>query len=96
MGVMRRTGRKASEIFNQFTPVPQKLVNLRDIDRAVIAEAPLQQIVSDIESELGDEGRVVLRLSGTEPLIRVMVEALDNNTLDSAMTKLVNAIEAYR
>ncbi len=96
MGVMRRTGRKASEIFNQFTPVPQKLVNLRDIDKAVLAEASLQQLVSDIETELGDDGRVVLRLSGTEPLIRVMVEALDNNTLDSAMTKLVNAIEAYR
>ncbi len=96
MGVMRRTGRKASEIFNQFTPVPQKLVNLPDIDRAVLAEASLQKIVSDIESELGDEGRVVLRLSGTEPLIRVMVEALDNNTLDSVMKELVNAIEAYR
>ena len=41
-------------------------------------------------------GRVILRPSGTEPLIRVMVEALDEVALDNAMEKLVTAIESYR
>ena len=94
--VMCRTGKTASALLNQFTAVPHKLVNLRDIDKAVLTEASIIQTVAAVEAELGDKGRVILRPSGTEPLIRVMVEALDEVTLDNAMEKLVTAIESYR
>jgi phosphoglucosamine mutase len=96
LGVMCRTGKTASALLNQFTAVPQKLVNLRDIDKAVLTEASIIQTIAAVESELGDKGRVILRPSGTEPLIRVMVEALDEVALDNAMEKLVTAIESYR
>jgi phosphoglucosamine mutase len=96
LGVMCRTGKTASALLNQFTAVPQKLVNLRDIDKAVLTEASIIQTVAAVEAELGDKGRVILRPSGTEPLIRVMVEALDEVALDNAMEKLVTAIESYR
>ena len=96
LGVMCRTGKTASELLNQFVPVPQKLVNLPDIDKVVLKEAYIIQIVAAVEAELGNNGRVILRPSGTEPLIRVMVEALDEPALDKAMEKLVTAIESYR
>jgi phosphoglucosamine mutase len=96
LGVMCRTGKTASALLNQFTAVPQKLVNLRDIDKAVLKEAYIFQTVAGVEAELGDKGRVILRPSGTEPLIRVMVETLDEVALDNAMEKLVTAIESYR
>ena len=47
-----------------------------------------------VTDELGDEGRILLRPSGTEPLIRVMVEALDETRLDAAMQRLVTALKA--
>ena len=96
LGVMCRTGKTASELLNQFVPVPQKLVNLTDIDKSVLKEAYIIQTVAAIEAELGNNGRVILRPSGTEPLIRVMVEALDEPALDKAMEELVTAIESYR
>ena len=96
LGVMCRTGKTASELLNQFVPVPQKLVNLPDIDKVVLKEAYIIQIVAAVEAELGNNGRVILRPSGTEPLIRVMVEAIDEPALDKAMEKLVTAIESYR
>lgn len=96
LGVMCRTGKTASALLNQFTVVPQKLVNLRDIDKAVLTEASIIQTVAAAEAELGDKGRVILRPSGTEPLVRVMVEALDEVALDNTMEKLVTAIESYR
>tara|TARA_B110000977_G_scaffold190118_1_gene260510 strand:- start:1266 stop:2615 length:1350 start_codon:yes stop_codon:yes gene_type:complete len=96
LSVICRTGKTASELLNQFVPVPQKLVNLPDIDKSVLEETSIIQIVADVEAELGNNGRVILRLSGTEPLIRVMVEALDEPALDNAMEKLVTAIKSYR
>lgn len=96
LGVMCRTGKTASELLNQFVPVPQKLVNLPDIDKSVLKEASIIQTVAAVEAELGNNGRVILRPSGTEPLIRVMVEAIDEPALDKAMEKLVTAIESYR
>jgi len=96
LGVMCRTGKTASELLNQFVPVPQKLVNLPDIDKSILKEASIIQTVAAVEAELGNNGRVILRPSGTEPLIRVMVEALDEPALDKAMEKLVTAIESYR
>ena len=96
LGVMCRTGKTASELLNQFVPVPQKLVNLPDIDKSVLKKTSIIQTVESVEAELGNNGRVILRPSGTEPLIRVMVEALDEPALDKAMEKLVTAIESYR
>ena len=96
LGVMCRTGKTASELLNQFVPVPQKLVNLPDIDKSVLKEASIIQTVAAVEAELGNNGRIILRPSGTEPLIRVMVEALDEPALDKAMEKLVTAIQSYR
>jgi len=94
LAILARSGKKASEILSSFTPVPQKLVNLRDKDKAVLSHPDIKAEMQAVTDELGDEGRILLRPSGTEPLIRVMVEALDEVRLDAAMQRLVTALKA--
>ncbi|MFL2831192.1 MAG: phosphoglucosamine mutase [Candidatus Puniceispirillaceae bacterium] len=94
LSVICRTGKPASELLSCFTPIPQRLVNLRDIDMAVLSDKRVTAQVAAVEAELGDQGRVLLRPSGTEPLIRVMVEAVDKARLDAAMDKLVTVLKA--
>ena len=93
LAVLKKRGGKASACLRHFEPVPQKLVNLKAVDKAVLKSDAILTLLRDIEADFGDEGRVVLRPSGTEPVIRVMVEALDENRLDSAMGKLCSEIK---
>jgi phosphoglucosamine mutase len=92
LSVICRTGKPASELLSCFTPIPQRLVNLRDIDMAVLSDKRVTAQVAAVEAELGGQGRVLLRPSGTEPLIRVMVEAVDKARLDAALDKLVTVL----
>jgi len=92
LSVMCRTVKTASQILSCFTPVPQKLVNLKDMDKAVLSDKRVTAELAAVEADLGDAGRVLLRPSGTEPLIRVMVEATDEARLDAAMDQLVTVL----
>ena len=94
LSILARSGKKASDILSSFTAVPQKLVNLRDMDKAVLSHPDIQAEMQAVTDDLGGEGRILLRPSGTEPLIRVMVEALDEARLDAAMHRLVTALKA--
>ena len=93
LSLMCRTGKPASALLSCFTPVPQKLVNLPDMEKAVLNDRWVTEQVAAVSAELGEAGRVLLRPSGTEPLIRVMVEAVDEARLDAAMDKLVNVLK---
>ena len=84
---------RTSQILSSFIPVPQKLVNLKDMDKAVLTHPDIKAEMAAVTKELGEEGRILLRPSGTEPLIRVMVEALDEAVLDAAMQRLVAALK---
>lgn len=75
---MAATGRSLADLAALVTKLPQVLVNVRDVDRARLADsAAVADAVAAATVELGDSGRVLLRPSGTEPLVRVMVEAAD-------------------
>jgi phosphoglucosamine mutase len=75
--------------------LPQRLVNVRVRDREAFARAPEVQAAVDREAaELAGRGRVLLRPSGTEPLVRVMVEAPTAEEADAACRRLVAAVEA--
>jgi len=75
MAEMARQKKTLAELASIMTVFPQVLVNVRDVDRTRVADAAVSAAVSAAEAELGDSGRVLLRASGTEPLVRVMVEA---------------------
>jgi phosphoglucosamine mutase len=73
---MADTGRPLAELASAMTKLPQVLINVQGVDRAAVGSAPgLTAAVGAASSRLGDTGRVLLRPSGTEPVVRVMVEA---------------------
>jgi phosphoglucosamine mutase len=69
------TGRSLAELAGVVQRLPQVLVNCRVVDRTVAAHPDVVAAVAAAEARLGDTGRVLVRPSGTEPLVRVMVEA---------------------
>ena len=72
---MARTGKSLAELASIMTVYPQVLVNVKDVDRTRVDDAAVQDAVARATAELGLSGRVLLRASGTEQLVRVMVEA---------------------
>ena len=80
--------KSASSLLNLFTPIPQKLVNLSNINKTVLQKDTVKNEIKKIEKELGDGGRILLRPSGTEPVIRIMVEAEDAVLVDKKINEL--------
>jgi phosphoglucosamine mutase len=90
---MARTGKSLAELASVMTVYPQILVNVRGVDRErVHTDEVLTAAVRAAEAELGDSGRVLLRASGTEPLVRVMVEAADQATADRLAHALADVV----
>jgi phosphoglucosamine mutase len=86
---MARTGRSLAELASVMTVYPQVLVNVRDVDHHAMADdGEIAAAVQAAEAELGDTGRVLLRPSGTEPMVRVMVEAADQHVAEAHAEKL--------
>lgn len=90
---MAETSLKASELAAVMTTYPQVLINVPGVDKTRVDDAQLQDLVGQAERELGDQGRVLLRASGTEPLVRVMVEAKDQGDAQSWATRIANKVE---
>src|SRR5690625_324803 len=74
--VMKETGKPLSELSAEVTTYPQELINIRVTDKEAVMDHPrVQQVIKDVEEEMAGDGRVLVRASGTEPLLRVMTEA---------------------
>lgn len=94
LAIMVTRGRPLSELAHVFEPVPQKLCNLR-IDRPVDLDAPaLRAARQAAERLLGTGGRLLVRPSGTEPVVRVMVECDDPQRLEAALEILCEGVRA--
>ncbi|MGQ9758132.1 MAG: phosphoglucosamine mutase [Actinomycetota bacterium] len=91
---MRDTGEKLSSLSGVMVKVPQLLVNVRVRDKEAWRESEaLLSALREWEERLGDRGRVLLRPSGTEPVLRVMVEALDGELAERAARELAALVE---
>ncbi len=94
IAAMIETGKKASEIANVFEPVPQLLKNVRyGSGQKPLEDAGVKKAIEEAEKKLQGNGRLLIRKSGTEPLIRVMAESLDENILNQSVDQVVEAVE---
>ncbi len=90
-----QTGRTLADLAGIMTHFPQVLVNVRNVDKSRLeTSAAVADAVMVAELELGDTGRVLLRKSGTEPVVRVMVEAADGVQAKALAARLVDIVEA--
>ncbi|MFI1966799.1 phosphoglucosamine mutase [Streptomyces pathocidini] len=89
------TGRGLADLAGVMERLPQVLINVPDVDRARVGTSEeLAAAVADAERELGSTGRVLLRPSGTEPLVRVMVEAADIEQARSVAGRLADSVKS--
>jgi phosphoglucosamine mutase len=96
LSCMKQLGKPVSEICRQFEPVPQLLKNVRLNGGHPLAEAKVKLAIAEAEERLGVNGRLVIRPSGTEPLIRVMAEGDDQTLVENVVNELVDVISRYR
>jgi phosphoglucosamine mutase len=93
LAVMKRTGKPLSELAAGMTRYPQKMLNVPTSRRVDPDTCPaIRDAVSQAESELAQSGRVVLRASGTEPVIRVMVEGRNENQVLALAKRLASVV----
>jgi phosphoglucosamine mutase len=89
-----RAGKPASELLHMFDPVPQMLRNVRYDGGAPLENAAVKAAIAAAEQELSGKGRLVIRASGTEPLIRVMAEGDDEAQVEDIVTRICEAVKA--
>lgn len=97
LSIMVRSNSLASTLGAQFQPMPQILknarINIQNNKANHIQNPKIEMLIRDVQSTLGKKGRVLVRESGTEPVIRVMLEGEDNNEINTLCTNLVQEIE---
>jgi phosphoglucosamine mutase len=89
-----RSGKPASELLHVFDPVPQLLKNVRHAGGQPLENAEVKAVIAEAEGELAGKGRLVIRPSGTEPLIRVMAEGDDRAQVEAVVARICGAVEA--
>jgi len=94
LAVLVERQRPASEVARLFTPLPQRLVNIRYTGASPLTDPAVRREIKAHEDKLGEQGRVLIRASGTEPMIRVMAEAEDEALVDATVAALADAIRA--
>jgi phosphoglucosamine mutase len=95
MARVAETGRSLADLAGVMTRLPQVLVNVKNVDKSRVHDcAPLQAAVKAAEQTLGENGRVLLRPSGTEPLVRVMVEATSQDLANDIANQLAAVVTA--
>ena len=92
---MAETGSRASELVQQFETVPQMLKNVRyQAGQLPLDDHNVRKVILDAEARIAGQGRILIRKSGTEPLIRVMAECVDEGLLGETVGEIVAAVEA--
>lgn len=93
LSALVESGGKLSTLAHAFTPVPQKLRNVR-CDTGLLETAPVKAAIAKAEELLKGNGRLLVRKSGTEPLIRIMAEAEDEQLVDAAIDAVAKTLAA--
>ncbi|MDT2784463.1 phosphoglucosamine mutase [Enterococcus asini] len=95
LSIMKATGKKLSELAAEVTIYPQKLVNIRVSDKNGAMEVPaIKAVIDEAEAEMAGNGRILVRPSGTEPLLRVMAEAETDEKVEYYVEKIAAVVRA--
>ena len=95
VNTMKMTGKRLSELAAEMTIFPQKLINVRVTDKhAVTQNEKVAETIAAVEAEMNGDGRVLVRASGTEPLVRVMVEATTKEQCDAYCERIAEVVKA--
>jgi len=89
---LKRAGAPASEVLHRFEPLPQLLKNVRFAGGKPLDDASVQSVIAAAEAELAGTGRLVIRPSGTEPVIRVMAEGDDARQVETVVDRICDAV----
>ena len=92
MAEMQHSGKNLHELKSGMTKYPQILLNIKTASKIDLNSEVIQKAVKDVEKKLGDTGRVLLRASGTEPLIRVMVEGQDKDKVTAYANQIADQV----
>jgi phosphoglucosamine mutase len=93
LAILKESKKPASEVLNVFKPLPQVLKNVHYGDFKPMENEQVQDAIATAEKNLGETGRMLVRLSGTEPVIRVMAEGEDQTFVESVVNDVCNVIE---
>ncbi|MGE5501498.1 MAG: phosphoglucosamine mutase [Ignavibacteriales bacterium] len=94
LAVMRRTGKPMSALARQFEPVPQRLENVKFAKGAApLKSEKVQSVIAAAEAKLNGSGRILVRPSGTEPLIRIMAEGDDEALVNQLVSEIAGAVK---
>lgn len=95
LSIVKETGKKLSELAAEVTIYPQKLVNIRVTNKNGAMEVPaIKAVIEEAEKEMNGEGRILVRPSGTEPLLRVMAEAPSDELVNYYVDKIAAVVQA--
>ena len=96
LAIMQRSGKRLSELAEVMISLPQVLLNVRVKERRDIAQIPeVQKVIDAVEEKLAGKGRVLIRYSGTEPLLRIMLEGQDKYQITEMAHEIGDAIERH-
>ena len=96
LAVMKRTGKKLSELAAEMEVFPQVLINVRVSQMGKARydkDEEIKKAIESAEKELGESGRVLVRVSGTEPLVRVMLEGKDKDKIQSLAEDIAEVVK---
>jgi phosphoglucosamine mutase len=95
LSIMKQTGKKLSELADEVTIYPQKLVNIRVSNKNGAMDVPaIKAVIDEAEAEMNGEGRILVRPSGTEPLLRVMAEAPTDEKVNYYVDKIADIVRS--
>lgn len=94
LNIMQEKRKPLSELVKDLVIYPQKMINIRVTDKHKVTEnAAVEQVIKQVEEEMAGKGRVLVRPSGTEPLVRVMAEAEDANRIDEWVERISEVVQ---
>jgi len=96
LAIIKRSGEKLSELAKIMTSLPQVLVNVKVRKKADLKKIkPIKEVIDQVEAELGENGRLLVRYSGTEALLRVMIEGENQSRIESLAQQVAGAVQEH-